>query len=116
MIELIAVMVIISIVAAVGFKKGHEAGQAASRSVEINVITVLNTNEMMVWGDTLLSGKYRNDLNVWVRSDEILDAGQNVQFISISPTGATIVVNGSRATLTREPSTLAHSARWGPST
>lgn len=115
LIELIGVMVIIAIVAAIGFKKGYEASEAANRTVVINVVQVLNTNETLVWATTLMDGEYRNDLNVWVRSDEILDAGREVRFVSMSPTGAVVEVKGQRATLTRIPSTPATAARWGPS-
>jgi prepilin-type N-terminal cleavage/methylation domain-containing protein len=111
LIELIAVMVMISIMGAVVTKKATTATRIADQTVITSVSTTLNSQELMVWGGVLVSGKYKDDRDVWSHKEEILE-GNGVTFVSVSQTGATVEIGGSTVTLIREPSTQMTSGRW----
>jgi prepilin-type N-terminal cleavage/methylation domain-containing protein len=113
LIELMATLVIISIVAAVGIKKTNAIGQIAQTTVGQSVITSLNTNELRVWALVLIDGRYQTDHDVWAANqEEIFAMGGEVSFENVTQTSAVAVVRGSRCSLVRNPSTLQHSGRW----
>jgi prepilin-type N-terminal cleavage/methylation domain-containing protein len=118
LIEIMAVMVIMGVVASVGVKKGVFVRDIAETAVARSVISSLNSNETMVWGRTLIKGDYQTDFDVWNHKDEILDVGNRtkVQFHTVTQTGATVSINGNRAVLKRTPSVLSSGGRWDFST
>lgn len=112
LIELMATLVIISILAAVGIKKTAAIGEIAQTTVGQSVITSLNSNELRVWALVLIDGRYQTDHDVWANAEELFAMGGEVSFEQISQTSAVAVIRGSRCSLIRSPSTLQHSGRW----
>lgn len=112
LIELIAVMVIISIIASVIVKKINNLDVSAKlRAIEAGV-SQLNSRELLSWTNILLApGGYTNDGDVFTLVDKELGTYYSW---SGTPTaaGGQLVFKSESTTLTRQGSTPDTAARW----
>jgi prepilin-type N-terminal cleavage/methylation domain-containing protein len=109
MIELIACLVILSVVFAVASKKYMGMQEIAKTSAAIQVCHDLNGRESGLWAGTLISGEYKSDTDVYV---QLVVYTSDLNWESLTKDGGVLFVDGQRFALRREPSQLTTSARW----
>ena len=109
LIELMASMVILSVIIAVASKRFIEMQDLAETTAAIEVCHELNGRESGIWAGTLISGNYKTDTDVFVQLGGHLN---DLNWVNLTPTGGTVVVNGQVFALSRQPSQLTTSARW----
>lgn len=112
LIELMAVLVIVSVWAAIGFQKFAVATDFANTSAGQMLVSDLNCREMGMWGSELLGREYESDDSVWEhRHDYLSDPA--IKWISLNQDGeSNAVINGVTVSLNRTPSTRATAAAW----
>lgn len=114
LIEIMAVLVIISVLAAVAVKKYiHLEGAAQLKAIEAGV-TELNSRETLTWTNHMFAaGGYQNDGAVWTAMAADTDIGTEYGW-SGGPnnTGGSLVFAGQAVTLTREASDQTTPAKW----
>jgi prepilin-type N-terminal cleavage/methylation domain-containing protein len=112
LIEIVAVLVILGILAAVAVPRFIDvAASADQRSLDLGVAE-LNQRESLVWADLVLSnGGWPNDAATFSRMD--VDLGSGYQWPA-APTagGGTLRFGSATAALTRAPSTSLSAGRW----
>jgi prepilin-type N-terminal cleavage/methylation domain-containing protein len=112
LIEIVAVMVIIGILAAVAVPRFIDvAASADQRSLDLGVAE-LNQRESLIWADLMLSnGGWPNDATTFDRMD--IDLGSGYQWSTV-PTvrGGALRFGSATAALTRTPSTSLSAGRW----
>ena len=112
MIEIVAVLVILGILAAVAVPRFIDvAASADQRSLDLGVAE-LNQRESLVWADLMLSNEgWPNDAATFGRMD--VDLGSGYQWPT-APTagGGTLRFGSVSAALTRTPSTSLSAGRW----
>ena len=112
LIEIMAVLVIIGILAAVAVKKFNVISATASLRLLAAGVTELNSREMLVWTNQKFStGGSVNDTAVWNELDKNLGPNYNWT-IGPNTTGGTIRFDSVIAALTRTPATDVTAARW----
>lgn len=114
LIEIMAVMVIIGVLASVAVKKFVIIeGTANLKAIEAGV-TELNVRETLTWTDHMFAaGGYQNDTAVWTAMAADTELGSEYSW-SAAPaqTGGTLLFAGQAAALTRDPSTQTTPGRW----
>lgn len=112
MIEIVAVMVIIGILAAVAVPRFIDvAASADQRSLDLGVAE-LNQRESLIWADTMLSDRgWRTDAAVFGQMDMNLGSGYHWSETP-SVDGGTLRFGSATAALTRSASTALSAARW----
>jgi prepilin-type N-terminal cleavage/methylation domain-containing protein len=76
LIELMAAMVILSVLISVGFKKVDTISYASEQNMLTQGIVELNTRESLTWFQIKLSHSgYEGDENLWVSLDKSLGSG-----------------------------------------
>ena len=112
LIEIVAVLVILGILAAVAVPRFIDvAASADQRSLDLGVAE-LNQRESLVWADIMLSNSgWSNDTTTFGRMD--VDLGSGYQWPAF-PTidGGTLRFGSATAPLTRTPSTSLSAGRW----
>ena len=112
LIEIVAVLVILGILAAVAVPRFIDvAASADQRSLDFGVAE-LNQRESLVWADLMLSnGGWPNDAATFGQMD--VDLGSGYQWPA-APTveGGTLRFGSATAALTRTPSTSLSAGRW----
>ena len=112
MIEIVAVLVILGILAAVAVPRFIDvAARADQRSLDLGVAE-LNQRESLVWADIMLSNSgWSNDNVTFGRMD--VDLGSGYQWPAPpSAGGGTLRFGSATAPLTRAPSTSLSAGRW----
>jgi prepilin-type N-terminal cleavage/methylation domain-containing protein len=112
LIEIVAVLVILGILAAVAVPRFIDvAASADQRSLDLGVAE-LNQRESLVWADIVLSNSgWSNDSTTFGRMD--VDLGSGYQWPAPpSADGGTLRFGSATAPLTRSPSTSLSAGRW----
>jgi prepilin-type N-terminal cleavage/methylation domain-containing protein len=112
LIEVVAVMVIVSVMASLSIKKLDLVSHTASDRVIENGLRELNTRETLVWTQIKLSdGGWVNDANLFSELDTNL--GQDFSWTA-EPTvaGGTLQFRSTSITLTRTPSSNVSVGSW----
>ena len=112
LIELIAVMVILGVMASVAVKKFHLISDTAGDRALQEVIKELNVRETVTWTKTKwTSTGWTNDADLFTLMDTHL--GTNfVWTAGPGPAGGTIKFKSSTMVLIRTPSTTSSIGRW----
>jgi prepilin-type N-terminal cleavage/methylation domain-containing protein len=114
LIEIMAVLVIIGVLASVAIKKYMYIGEAANlKAIEAGV-TELNSRETLTWTDQMFSsGGYQSDNAVWTAMSADTFLGPEYSWSGApSETGGTLVFAGQSAALTRTSSDSTTPAKW----
>jgi prepilin-type N-terminal cleavage/methylation domain-containing protein len=112
LIEIMAVLVIISVLAGVGVKKFDLISDAASRGALESALRDLNSRELLTWALIKFSDEgWVTDAGLFSTLDK--DLGQGYSWSSgPSPTGGTLHMRSASTTLTRIPSTVSSAGKW----
>jgi len=112
LIEIMAVMVIISVLAGVGMRKFDQVSESASAKALEQGLSELNSRELLTWALVKFSDQR------WI-SDEALFAqldknmGEGYQWSSgPSAAGGTLHMTSASITLARTPSTVSSAGKW----
>lgn len=112
LIEIVAVLVILGILAAVAVPRFIDvAASADQRALDLGAAE-LNQRESLVWADIMLSDEgWSNDTTTFAQMD--VDLGSGYQWPA-PPTadGGTLRFGSATAALTRTPSTALSAGRW----
>jgi prepilin-type N-terminal cleavage/methylation domain-containing protein len=114
LIEIMAVLVIIGVLASVAIKKYMTIeGAAYLKAIEAGV-TELNSRETLTWTDQMFSsGGYQGDTAVWTAMSPDTFLGPDYNWSGApSETGGTLVFAGQSAVLTRTSSDQTTPAKW----
>lgn len=113
LIELMAVMVIMAVMFSVFSKKYSQTILIATDAARIDSVVKLNTMENISWLVTLLNREYKEGDSSVIAS-EIYDTslGSHYTWQNQTPTGGTLLFDGSPINLTRKPSTRSAAGRW----
>jgi prepilin-type N-terminal cleavage/methylation domain-containing protein len=112
LIEIIAVLVILGILAAVAVPRFIDvAASADQRSLDLGVAE-LNQRETLVWANSMLSDSgWSNDTAIFSQMD--MDLGNGYQWPGAATAGGgTLRFGSATAALTRSASTSLSAARW----
>ena len=112
LIEIIAVLVILGVLAAVAAPRVIDvAASADQRSLDLG-IAELNQRESLIWANTKLSDNgWSSDAATFAQMN--LDLGSGYQWPgTATAAGGTLRFGSSSAALTRSPSTSLSAARW----
>jgi prepilin-type N-terminal cleavage/methylation domain-containing protein len=115
LMEIIAVLVIISTIAAIAVPKFIDLDENAKDRAISAGLSELNGRETMVWADLKVAGAYGSDSDVFSVIDYYLgsDYGWNAGPVRGASGGGTLVFLGTRqANLDRIDSTEESPARW----
>jgi|SRR5512139_4105870 prepilin-type N-terminal cleavage/methylation domain-containing protein len=112
LIEIMAVLVIISVLAGVGMKKFDLISEAASREALESALRELNSRELLTWALIKFSDEgWVTDAGLFSTLDK--DLGQGYSWSSgPSPTGGTFNMRSASMPLTRTPSTVNSAGKW----
>ncbi len=113
LIEIMAVLVIMSVMFGVFSKKYSQTIMLATDAAKIDSVVKLNTMENISWLVTLLNREYKEGDNSVIAS-EVYDTslGAHYTWQNRSATGGTLLFDGSPFQLIRIPSTRSSSGRW----
>ena len=112
LVELIAVMVIISIIGSVIVKKIYALDTAAKYKAIEAAVRQLNSRELLVWTDTLLSREgYSTDQNIFDAVDKSLGTHYSWT-IDPTVTGGQLEFQSVTMAIARQSSTPVSAARW----
>jgi prepilin-type N-terminal cleavage/methylation domain-containing protein len=112
LIELTAVMVIISVLAGVGVQKFNEISDSATARVLEHSISELNSRELLSWALVKFSDQgWVSDEALFAQLDKNL--GEGYQWLSGPTTaGGTLLMKSASITLVRTPSTFSSAGQW----
>jgi prepilin-type N-terminal cleavage/methylation domain-containing protein len=110
-IEIIAVMIILGILAALIVPRIITLDDSAARQALKHAVEELNTRERLVWTNVKLSGITKDiDETVWQQMKEHLDVGADEASIDIE--GGTLRVGSTSITISRTPSNYTQPGVW----
>jgi prepilin-type N-terminal cleavage/methylation domain-containing protein len=115
LIEIIAVLIILGILAAVAVPRYIDLTDNAQQRALDAAIAELNGRETLAWADAKLSSSGYSGDNVVFATPDMYDLGDPYVWASGSPTvdGGTLYYGtNTSAALTRTPSETDHPARW----
>nr|MBF0222591.1 prepilin-type N-terminal cleavage/methylation domain-containing protein [Desulfobulbaceae bacterium] len=114
LIEIIAVLVLLGILAAVAVPKYMDLTVEATNKAVDAAVAELSSREAMIFGKVLLSSAgYTNDASVTGHADYTTDLGADFTWaVAASATGGTITLKGTDVVLTRTASTATQPGRW----
>jgi type IV pilus assembly protein PilA len=116
LIEIIAVLVILSVVGAITFTKAEALSTSATLSAIEDAIRELNSREMVTWANVKLSDQgWIDDATVFATMDVDLGAGFHWTPIA-GPSGGRLHFKDVAVNLTRAPSQNTVAGRWAIST
>ena len=113
LVEIIAVLIILSILAAVAVPKFINMGVGDKMTTQ--AVSELNTREKMTWMNTKLSTIVvdKDTIDMLVFSAIDFNIGTGVSWVSgPGKSGGTVVIDNTATTLLRKPATLAEPAIW----
>ncbi len=112
LIEIMAVLVIISVLTGVGFKKFDEISSTASAKVLGHALSELNSRELLVWAMVKMSDQgWATDDSLFVQLDK--DLGTDYDWTSgPAATGGILQLRSTTVTLSRAPSTGSSPGKW----
>jgi prepilin-type N-terminal cleavage/methylation domain-containing protein len=111
LIEIIAVMVILSVLASISAAKVIEADTTAKWEAMAAAISDLNSRERVTWAKVKLSNdNWQNDNQVFTLVDTYF--GPEYRWQSVGASGGVLDFKGISASLTRTPSTFSQPAVW----
>lgn len=114
LIELMAVLVIMGVIASVAVKKYTNVTVHAEKRALLAGIAELNARETLFWANHLIAtGGYAGDDPVWSQMAANTDLGSAYQWM-IGPTklGGELTFGSQSETLTRTTSTQLSAAKW----
>ncbi|MGD8970798.1 MAG: prepilin-type N-terminal cleavage/methylation domain-containing protein [Desulfobacterales bacterium] len=120
LIELMAMLVIIGVMASVAVKKYSNISTSAElRAIEVG-ISELNSRETLTWANLIINqGRYPGDEAIWAMmiASTYTDIGSSYQWTSgpDKDNGGHLSFGSQTVSLIREASTLQVAARWRPS-
>jgi prepilin-type N-terminal cleavage/methylation domain-containing protein len=116
LIEIIAVLVILSVVGAITFTKAEALSESATLRAIEDGIRELNSREMVTWANIKLSDQgWIDDATVFATMDVDLGAGFHWTPIA-GPSGGRLHFKDVAVNLTRAPSQNTVAGRWAIST
>jgi prepilin-type N-terminal cleavage/methylation domain-containing protein len=116
LIEIIAVLVILSVVGAITFTKAEALSESATLRAIEDGIRELNSREMVTWANIKLSDQgWIDDATVFATMDVDLGAGFHWTHIA-GPSGGRLHFKDVVVNLTRAPSQNTVAGRWAIST
>lgn len=104
LVEMLAVMIILGVIASIAAIKIMNFDSSASSKIVDNVIDELNTRDKLVWSN----GKLTDATEPQMNTDFILGKAK----VSGGPVVFTITVNGNPVSVYREPATGTTPAIW----
>ena len=112
LIEIMAVMVIISVLAGVGVRKFDEISGSASAKALVQGLSELNSRELLTWALVKFSDQgWVTDEALFAQIDKNMGAGY--QWASgPATTGGSLHMTSASITLTRTPSTVSSAGKW----
>ena len=112
LIEIMAVMVIISVLAGVGVRKFDEISNSASAKALEHALSEINSRELLTWALIKFSDEgWVTDAGLFTALDKNL--GQGYSWSSgPSPIGGMLHMTSASITLTRVPSTVISAGKW----
>jgi prepilin-type N-terminal cleavage/methylation domain-containing protein len=117
LVEIIAVLIILGILAAVAVPRYIDLEQNAKQRAIDAAISELNGRESLTWADQKISASgydaTTGDNQVWARLTPI-DLGTDYTWAAAptQATGGTLQFKGESVTLTRNPSTISQPGTW----
>jgi prepilin-type N-terminal cleavage/methylation domain-containing protein len=112
LIELMAIMVIIGVLGAVGFSKADAISGTAIQRVFEDTLSELNSRERVTWTNAKLSDSgWVDDRNIFSQIDFNLGSGYQWSPMP-DPTGGRLHFRSQAISLQRTPSTPTSWARW----
>ena len=112
LIELMAIMVIIGVLGAVGFSKADAISGVAIQRVFEDTLSELNSRERVTWTNAKLSDSgWVDDRNIFSQIDFNLGSGYQWSPMP-DPTGGRLHFRSQAISLQRTPSTPTSWARW----
>jgi prepilin-type N-terminal cleavage/methylation domain-containing protein len=112
LIEFIAIMVIMGVLASVAVKRYDQLSGGATERVLLDGVKELNARESLIWTDIKLSSaNWANDAEVFSRMDTNLGADFNWA-VGPTATGGTLQFRDQSKGLTRAASTNSAAGRW----
>jgi len=115
LIEIIAVLIILGILAAVALPKYIDlTANAESRAMDAG-IAELNGRETLTWANIMISDAgYADDDTLWTVMASNTDLGTDYTWSAGDPviTGGSLIFGGTTVVLTRTASTATSSGRW----
>ena len=114
LIEILAVMVILSVLAAVAIKKYIFIESTAQRKAIAAGVAELNSQEALTWTNHMFSaGGYQDDNTVWTAMSVDTFLGPEYNWSGApSDAGGTLVFAGQSVSLTRTASDSTTPAKW----
>jgi prepilin-type N-terminal cleavage/methylation domain-containing protein len=110
LIELIAVMIIIGIIATIGINVVFKIDNSANEVAIKTAVSMLNSREVQHWTNFKLGSDSFDDSKIL--NEVVKDIGDGYKIASISPTGAILVFRKTQAHLIRTPSTSTNYGSW----
>lgn len=110
LIELMATLIIISIIGSVVAKKVGALNSEASQAALKAGVSELNTREMMIWINQKLNHQYTTDTDLYVQVDKAL--GGAYTWGSLSQNGGVLRFRQASAVLTRNHSSYDSAGIW----
>jgi len=112
LIEIMAVMVIISVLAGVGMRKFDQVSESASAKALEQGLSELNSRELLTWALVKFSDQgWITDEALFAQLDK--NMGTGYQWASgPAVTGGTLHMTAASITLTRTPSTVSSAGKW----
>ncbi len=114
LIEIISVLVIISVIVAIGFKRLEAVSYTASAKVLEHAVSELNSRELISWAIIKCSDQG------WITDDALFaqldkNIGDGYQWASAATaTGGTLQMQSATISLSRTPSTTSSAGKWAP--
>ena len=121
LVEIIAVLIILGILAAVAVPRSIDLEQNAKERAIDAAISELNGRESLTWADQKISASgydpTTGDTDVWTRLNDpvAIDLGDDYTWTGGAPaqaTGGELTFKGEPATLTRTPSDVSTPGTW----
>ena len=115
LIEIMAVLVIMSVLASVAVKKLNTISNTADeRAIDV-AVSELNSREMLLWTNQKFAPEgfgADGDNRIWTALDKILGPGYTWQTPPNQATGGTLIFGSVTQPLSRTPSTSGAAGRW----
>jgi prepilin-type N-terminal cleavage/methylation domain-containing protein len=111
LIEILASLVIISVLAAVGIQKYDQISESAKLRVLEKGLHELNSREMVTWTIVKISNEgYHSDAELFATLDKTIDGYRWAE--GPNPAGGKLEMQGRAISLARSASTTTSSGRW----
>lgn len=112
LIELIAVMVIISVLAIVALNNYRFSHKLAEQAAANHTAADLNSRETGEWAMQLLDGNYQNDYDVWAERSNYLAMGRGQHWVVLNQEGGKLAIGGNVVEFTRRKSDVNRPGYW----